>query len=227
MTCQKEKGSGSDSTSTGTSTSTDPAAASGGNSSTVTAQQRIGIQVHDCTSPDLWVAFQEGAGSVNMSETEEELRSTMEAKIIENKGRPFSKNADDFEAASYIFLDEGDDEDRDEIPWKKTARLSIAGNLFNERGAPKFEAGNLTAKIDQKTYNNHVNVVGGEGKNLKGVFVRRNVPFIFAAMSTDNGNLRATAGDVNARIEDADGNEVEKERRRLYVPRTKLSSQGL
>ena len=54
-------------------------------------------------------------------------------------------------------------------------------------------------------------MVGGEDKSLKGVFVRRNVPFIFAAMSTDNGNNRATLVGVTANIVDADGKEVEKD----------------
>lgn len=90
-----------------------------GDGQTVTAQQRMGIQVHDCTSPDIWVAFQEGAGNVDMSETEEALRTQMLTKIIENKGQPFSNNAKDFEEASYIFVDEGKDEDRDRIPWEK------------------------------------------------------------------------------------------------------------
>lgn len=216
---EDSSGSGSGSTTTGSgsgSGSTDDAATgtdgagAGGESKTVTAQQRVGIQVHDCTSPDLWVAFQEGAGKVDMNETEEGLKQQMASKIIENLGQPFSKDEKDFEDASYIFLEEGQEEERNRIPWEKTARLSIAGNLFNERGAPKFESGVLTSKIDQKDYRNHVNVVGGEGKNLKGVFVRRNVPFIFAAVATDNGNVRATTGEVTAKIEDADGNEIAK-----------------
>lgn len=41
--------------------------------------------------------------------------------------------------------------------------------------------------------------------------MRRNVPFIFAAMSTDNGNKRASTGNVEALIETADGKSVEKD----------------
>ncbi|MBU1107829.1 MAG: hypothetical protein KKB51_14240 [Candidatus Riflebacteria bacterium] len=203
----------STSTSTGTGTGTDgedDGAGAAGEEKTVTAQQRIGIQVHDCTSPDIWVAFQEGAGSIDMAATEEVLKAQMASKILENFGQPFSTDVKDYEAASYIFLEEGQEGERNRIPWEKTARLSIAGTLFNERGSPKFESGKLTAKIDQESYNNHVNVVGGEEKSLKGVYVRRNVPFIFAAVSTDNGNKRATAGQVTARIENADGDEIAK-----------------
>lgn len=189
----------------------DAGAAAGGDAQTVTAQQRIGIEVHDCTAPDVWIAFQEGAGTVNMAATEEALKAQMVSKIIENMGKPFSTDAKDFEDASYIFLEEGEDADRDSIPWEKTARLSIAGTLFNERGAPKFESGKLSSKINQNDYTNHVNVIGGEDKSLKGVYVRRNVPFIIAAISTDNGNKRASAGEVEVRIEDAAGNLVEKD----------------
>ncbi len=202
-------------TATGTGTSTGTGTGTGteaeGETKTVTAQQRIGIEVHDCTSPDVWVAFQEGAGTIDMAKSEEELKANMVGKIIENLGKPFSTNSNDYEEASYIFLEEGRDEERNSIPWEKTARLSIAGTLFNERGAPKFETGKLGSKIDQADYRNHVNVVGGEDKSLKGVYVRRNVPFIFAAISTDNGNKRATAGEVTAKIETANGDEIAKD----------------
>ena len=179
-----------------------------GESSTITAQQRVGIEVHDCTAPDIWIAFQEGAGTVDMAASEEALKAQMASKILENMGKPFSTDAKDFEDASYIFIEEGKDEERNGIPWEKTARLSIAGNLFNERGAPKFESGTLGSKIDQKDYTNHVSVIGGEDKSLKGVYVRRNIPFIIAAVSTDNGNKRASAGEAEVRIVDADDKEV-------------------
>ncbi len=201
------EGSGSASTATGSETDGEGAE---GEERTVTAQQRIGIQVHDCTSPDLWVAFQEGAGSADMAESEEALKEQMATKIIENLGRPFSTKPDDYVEASYIFVDEGKEGERNRIPWEKTARLSIAGNLFNELGYPKFESGTVPNKMDQTEYTNHTTIVGGEGKNLKGVFVRRNVPFIFAAMATDNGNERGTAGYVESKIETADGTEVSK-----------------
>ncbi|KAF1081549.1 MAG: hypothetical protein GQF41_2355 [Candidatus Rifleibacterium amylolyticum] len=189
----------------------DEGGAASGQTSTVTAQQRVGIQVYDCTAPDVWIAFQEGAGNVNMAASEEALKAQMVGKIIENLGKPFSTDAKDFEDASYIFIEEGKDDERNSIPWEKTARLSIAGTLFNERGAPKYESGKLSSQIDKKEYTNHVSVIGGEDKSLKGVFVRRNVPFIIAAVSTDNGNKRASAGEVEVRIVDANDKEVERD----------------
>ena len=181
-----------------------------GGSKTVTAEQNMGVLVHDCTAPDMWVAFQEGAGKVDMAETEEELRKDMEKQIIMNLGRPFSSNADDYEKASYLFLDEGAEDERNLEPWNKTARLSIAGALFNERGAPKFESGTLKSEPNNDDYRSQVHVAGGEGSNLKGVFVRRNVPFIFTAMAIDNGDSRASAADAACKIELADGTDVSK-----------------
>ncbi len=179
---------------------------------TVTAQQSMGVQVHDVTSPDLWVAFQEGAGNVDMAATEQELKGKMMEKIISTLGRPFSTNAEDYEEASYMFVDEGADGERDKEPFDKTARLSVAGALFNERGAPKFETKAIESKtLDEESMTRQVHVSGGEKSALKGVFVRRNVPFIFAAMAVDNGDHRAKAGEVACRIEKADGTEVEKD----------------
>jgi len=186
----------------------DEGGAASGDAQTVTAQQRIGIQVYDCTAPDVWIAFQEGAGTVDMAASEEALKAQMVDRIIENLGKPFSTDAKDFEDASYIFIEEGKDDERNSIPWEKTARLSIAGTLFNERGAPKYESGKLNSQIDKKEYTNHVSVVGGEDKSIKGVYVRRNVPFIIAAVSTDNGNKRASAGEVEVKIVDANDQEV-------------------
>jgi len=186
----------------------DEGGAASGDAQTVTAQQRIGIQVYDCTAPDVWIAFQEGAGTVDMAASEEALKAQMVDRIIENLGKPFSTDAKDFEDASYIFIEEGKDDERNSIPWEKTARLSIAGTLFNERGAPKYESGKLSSIIDKKEYTNHVSVVGGEDKSVKGVYVRRNVPFIIAAVSTDNGNKRASAGEVEVKIVDANDQEV-------------------
>lgn len=184
----------------------------GDEAKTVTAQQSMGVQVHDVTSPDLWVAFQEGAGNVDMAATEQELKGKMIEKIVSTLGRPFSTNADDYEEASYLFVDEGDEGERDLEPFKKTARLSVAGALFNERGAPKFETKAVESKtLDEEAMTRQVHVSGGEKSALKGVFVRRNVPFIFAAMAVDNGDGRGKAGEVACRIEKADGSEVEKD----------------
>ncbi len=183
-----------------------------GGAKTVTANQAMGVLVHDVTAPDMWIAFQEGAGNVDMAATEQELKNKMVEKMVANLGRPFSQKAEEFEDASYVFIDEGTADERNLEPWKKTARLSVAGALFNERGAPKFESKTVESKpLDQEDLTSQIHIAGGEKEALKGVFVRRNVPFIFAAMSVDNGNNRGTTAEVACRIETADGKEVEKD----------------
>jgi hypothetical protein len=200
-----------------------------GGTKTVTAEQNMGVKVHDCTSPDLWVAFQEGAGKVDMAETKAELESEMKFKIIANLGRPFSHNADDFEQASYLFIDEGKDDERNVEPWKKISRVSIAGPLFNERGMPSFETGAIDAKQVEDEYKTQVHVAGGAEKPLKGVFVRRNVPFIFAGMSIDNGNNRQSVGEVEFEIENAEDEKVKDGEAYLFrvpnYPREKYADQ--
>ncbi len=183
-----------------------------GGAKTVTANQAMGVLVHDVTAPDMWIAFQEGAGNIDMAATEQELKNKMVEKIVASLGRPFSQKADEYEDASYVFVDEGTADERNIEPWKKTARLSVAGALFNDRGAPKFETKTVESKtLSEENMTRQIHVAGGEDEALKGVFVRRNVPFIFAAMSVDNGNNRGTTAEVACRIETADGKEVEKD----------------
>ncbi|NCB38846.1 MAG: hypothetical protein EOM80_08760 [Erysipelotrichia bacterium] len=190
------------------STTGDPAAAADGGK-TVTAQQSMGVEVHDITSPDLWIAFEEGAGNVDMAATEQELKEKMIKEIALNLGRPFSTKAEDYEKASYLFVDEGEADERNLEPFKKTARLSVAGALFNERGLLEFKTKELDAKHDEEM-TSVVTVSGGEKDAFKGIFVRRNVPFIFGAMSVDNGDGRKSVGEVACTVEDKDGKEVQK-----------------
>jgi hypothetical protein len=183
-----------------------------GGAKTVTANQAMGVLVHDVTSPDMWIAFQEGAGNVDMAANEQALKNEIIEKIVANFGRPFATKAEEFDDKSYVFIDEGTDEERNLEPWKKTARLSVAGPLFNDAGAPKFETKTVESKpLDEEDLTSQIHIAGGEKEALKGVFVRRNVPFIFAAMSVDNGDNRMDTAEVACRIEDADGKEIKKD----------------
>ena len=193
-------GGGSSVTSGSTGTTGQGAQGASGKSKTVTAQQVVGIQVHDCTSPDVWVAFEECAGSANAESTEDALKSDIATKIVKAKGNPFSTKKSDFNKVSYIFLDEG--AKRNKIPWEKTERVSVAGPLFSEHGIADFKQGVIPSKMDPKDYRNHVNIIGGGNQKspIKGIFVRRNVPFIVAAVSTDNANKRKNAKNVTSII---------------------------
>lgn len=189
-----------------------------GGAKTVTANQALGVLVHDVTAPDLWIAFQEDAGTVNMAASEQALKDKMIERIVSNLGRPWSTKGEDYVDASYLFVDEGiiggEDPERNLEPWKKTARLSVAGALFNNAGASKFETKTVeSTTLSEEDLTSQVHIAGGDDKALKGVFVRRNVPFIFAAMSVDNGNNRGTTAEVACRLETADGKEVEKDKK--------------
>ncbi|MDD3000503.1 MAG: hypothetical protein PHF29_01990 [Candidatus Riflebacteria bacterium] len=188
---------------------------------TVTAQQSMGVKVHDVTAPDLWIAFQETAGSRSIPQSEEALIGDLKENIIKNAGHPFSTepNNEEFQTKSFIFIEEGEDteelKERDKEPWDKTARVTLAGTLFNEDGMVDVKSAVFETKLLSKEDQTRLaQVVGGSDHDLKGIFVRRNVPFIFAATATDNGDRRKSAAiesyNVEARLEYRDGSPVEK-----------------
>lgn len=193
----------------------------GEEATTVTAQQSMGVKVHDVTAPDLWVAFQETAGSRAIPQTEEELIGDLKTNILKHAGHHFSTEPTnkDFEVKSFIFIEEGEDneelKERDKEPWDKTARVTLAGTLFNEDGMVDVKSAVVETKLLSKEDQTRLaQVVGGSDHDLKGIFVRRNVPFIFAAIATDNGDRRKSAAidpyNVEARLEYRDGSPVEK-----------------
>ena len=199
-------------TSTGTSTGTATSTNTAQDPKTVTSNQTMGVLVHDCTSPDLWVAFQEGAGSVDMAASEHELKQNIYTKVLTTMGRPFSSNEKDYEEESYLFVDEGEGSERNKEPWNKTARVTIAGPMFSENGAVNYNSGVVpSGLLDKDNQTRQVHVSATDEKSvLKGIYVRRNVPFIFAAVSVDNGDDRVAPTDVEARIERSDASVVEK-----------------
>lgn len=196
---------------TSTETSTDTSTDTDKDTKTVTANQTMGVLVHDCTAPDVWIAFQEGAGSVDMASTELELKQAIYTKVLETAGRPFSDNTSDFEDASYLFIDEGDKDNRNKEPWNKTATVTMAGALFNENGAVTVTTDIVkSGLIDKEEQTRQVHVAVTDDNKISPIYIRRNVPFIFAAVSVDNTDERKAPTDVVARIEKGDGSVVEK-----------------
>ena len=208
------------STSTGTGTDTGTGTGTDTGAKTVTSNQTMGVVVHDCTPPDIWIAFQEGAGTVDMATTELELQQAIYTKIIETKGRPFSDSTNDYQDVSYLFIDEGSSEDREKEPWNKTSTVTMAGAMFNEAGVVEITTGKVKSGLidkEDQTRQTHVsaktdndNSEDNKDNNTGPLYVRRNVPFIFAAIGTDNGDERKQPTTVEARIEKADGSVVEK-----------------
>lgn len=195
----------------------------GGNSSgqgkpngVATANQVMGVTVHDVTAPDLWLAFEECVGN-DYASSEEELSDKMVTNILAKKGEPFvtKENYQDIEGTSYIFVDEGQGADRDKVPENKTVRYTLCGNLFNANGTPTLNGEVIPTKVLNKKNKTQQAVVEGGNKNevFKGVYVRRNVPFIAVVRSVDNGDKRKSVGakaadGVKFVIKDSNGQEI-------------------
>ena len=174
---------------------------SGKTTGVATANQVIGVKVHDVTAPDLWLAFEECVGN-DFATSEEELSKKMCKQMIDHAGEPFvtRDNYQDIEGTSYIFVDEGQSGQRNKLPQEKTARYTICGNLFNENGTPTLTGEVFETKLlDKSSKTQQALVVGGEKNDVfKGVYVRRNVPFITLIRSIDNGDRRKTVGTSEA-----------------------------
>ncbi len=84
--------------------------------------------------------------------------------------------------------------------------------MFNENGAVNYNSGVIpSGLLDKNNQTRQVHVSATDEKSiLKGIYVRRNVPFIFAAVSIDNGDDRVAPTEVEARIEKGDASVVEK-----------------
>lgn len=188
---------------------------------TVTAQQTMGVIVHDCTPPDLWVAFQEDAGNIDMAESEFKLKEKIYDQIKNSLGRPLSPNDASYEETSYIFVDEGSNEERDRKPWEKTSSLTIAGPMFNEYGSvvkpDKSKVVKTSFADEEKVLVKTSITVNKKDKEFKGIFVRRNVPFVFAAIAVDNTDERKVPTEVVAQIEYSNGDVVEKQEGECYM----------
>ena len=182
-----------------------------------TANQVIGVTVHDVTAPDLWLAFEECIGN-DFASTEEELSDKMVTNILAKKGEPFvtKENYQEIEGTSYIFVDEGQSGDRNKVPENKTVRYTLCGNLFNSNGTPTLNGEVISTKVLNKKNKTQQAVVEGGNKNevFKGVYVRRNVPFIAVVRSVDNGDKRKSVGakaadGVKFVIKDSNGQEIQ------------------
>lgn len=196
---------------------------------TVTSGQTMGVFVHDCTSPDVWIAFQEGAGTTDMAACKADLVEKITKECVKLKGRPDTTDTSRFEDFSLLCVDEGKTEDRDKAPWNKTATLSAIGPMFNADGVLKAcnEVNVKSGCISKEDQTRLVPVSIDEDKNkenasavksvIDGIYVRRNVPFIFAATSIDNGSDRKKQMPVIPRIEDEDGKEIQASSDNSYI----------
>ena len=162
-----------------------------------TANGAIGVTIHDVTAPDVCVAFEECIGNDFVS-NQEELSNKIVQQMVANAGEPFEseETAKDLDGTSYIFVDEGSSGERNKLPEQKTVRYTLCGNLFNANGTPTFKNERInTQALDSAAKTQQAVVEGGANNSVfKGVFVRRNVPFITLVRSIDNGDKRKSIG---------------------------------
>jgi hypothetical protein len=187
----------------------------------MTSTQTRDVVAHDITSPCVWAAIQEGAGDVkNFVRAEEELRNALEEKMQQNMinliaGQAAGGDAD--AAMNSMFSDLGNtplehaslmavfEYPINVTPADKTAACAVKGPVFNELGQSRNNAelwgtaenrGLVPAAVKVWEDQTRVVRVNQATVGAKGVFVRRNVPFMIAAIARDNGDHYLGAGDA-------------------------------
>ncbi|NLI78750.1 MAG: hypothetical protein GX442_20210 [Candidatus Riflebacteria bacterium] len=190
-------------------TGTEGEAADGAAAQRVTSTQTTGVVCHDVTAPTVWAAIQEGAGAATLAESEAQLQENLRIQLLASKGQ-FQPNADLGENLKGTSLMAVFEFPVNAKPAEKTAALTVKGPVFNAVGKDETRAAGLAPMtvLDQELQTRQTEV--GPSSQLEGVFVRRNVPFLAAAMATDNGDKCKTAAEAVVRIETKDGEPVEK-----------------
>lgn len=202
-----------------------------------TANQSMGVVVHDVTPPDVCIAFQEAAGDSKNCKCEEELEKQILTKMVSSAGAPFVASVADVadEPTSYIFVDEGSN--RNQAPANKSVRVTLAGSMFDKDGAAALNSAVVPTSILNGGDKTRVaSVSSDESGAFSGIYVRRNIPFFVLVRSIDNGDKRKTVGStaadgVSYTLKDSTGKEVAKEEDGSYMfrvqnyPRDKYADQ--
>lgn len=194
---------------TGNATTGTGTAADGAASQRITSTQTTGVVCHDVTAPTVWAAIQEGAGAATLADDEAQLQENLRLQLLASKGQ-FQPNADLGEGLKGTSLMAVFEFPVNAKPAEKTAALTVKGPVFNAVGKDETRSAGLAPMtvLDQDLQTRQTEV--GPSNQLEGVFVRRNVPFLAAAMATDNGDKCKTAAEATVRIETKDGEPVEK-----------------
>ncbi|HOT27020.1 MAG TPA: hypothetical protein PLU72_02450 [Candidatus Ozemobacteraceae bacterium] len=201
---------GQSASSAGSGTSAGTAGSAAAGSQRVTSTQTTGVVCHDVTSPNVWAVFQEAAGNTQAALDETELQQKLSEQLLAAKGQfdPAAPVSDALKGASMLAISEFPVNRK---PAEKTAAVAVKGPLFNEVGKDETKVAATVAMkvLDAETQTRLTEV--GATSSLKGIFVRRNVPFIVVALATDNGDKCTTAAGAVCRIETTDGTEVDKD----------------
>jgi hypothetical protein len=100
---------------------------------------------------------------------------------------------------------------RNVTPAQKAAAVTVKGPLFNKVGKDETVlVGTYQCKVLDQEAQTRLADIGPKANKLEGVFVRRNIPFLAAAMASDNGDKYNSAADAECYIEDSNGNRIDK-----------------
>lgn len=180
----------------------------------LTSTQTRDVVCHDVTPPSVWAAIQEGAGDVtNFVEAEEQLRNALEEKMQQNmlslilshkEGRETTTDSamggmfsnleeTPLEHASLMAVFEYPINASPVTEQGKTAMCSVKGPVFNELGktgtADRWgENGTVPSVVKVWEEQTRETRVTPATVGKKAVYVRRNVPFMIAAVARDNGD---------------------------------------
>ncbi|MBF0405860.1 MAG: hypothetical protein HQM10_00785 [Candidatus Riflebacteria bacterium] len=159
----------------------------------VNSSQSLTVISHDCTSPSLWAVFQEGAGSSSMEEDDEALREELAKQIQEASGTfdPASELKGALSNASLLAVFEFPKNARPEV---KTSAVVVKGQLFDKDGRMVMDSP-ATVKMSVLDETEQTRLAEVTPENVKGIFVRRNVPFLAAVQMTDNGTYKGDSAE--------------------------------
>jgi hypothetical protein len=172
----------------------------------VTANQTMGVQCHDITAPNLFAVIQEAGGKTNLAEDEDALKTELAMQVLA-LGKSFSPDSQlggDLKEASTLAVFEFP---KNTKPAEKTSSVAMKGPLFSETGAKVAEQ----LKIQQEILNQdeQTRLAKVDSQVVKGIYVRRNIPFLMAASISDNFKCDPTA--VSCHIEKkGSGEKIEK-----------------
>jgi|GEM_PF-696893 len=149
----------------------------------VTANQTIGVECHDCTAPNLYAIVQEGAGSNKLAVSEQDLVNQLRDQIANDSFNPEAQLDGGLKEANLIAVFEPADK-KNARPKDKVAKIALKGMIFDDSGKKTTEAVEVPMKILSQDDQTRIAHIGAE--SVKGVYVRRSIPFLAAVQMTDN-----------------------------------------
>ncbi len=180
----------------------------GGGRQVVTSTNVMKVKAHDITSPNLFALFQEGAGAINLAESEAALADNFDKQLSELKGKiaPDTEFKGDLKESSLLAIVESP---TDAPAERKTSAIVKKGALFDQGGRKLSEEGDKVSMTlsNALTRTRRASVDAVSAPN-SAVYVRRNVPFLVIARQSDNGGADPTA--VTYSIQEKGGKTVEK-----------------